>query len=239
MLAGMAARFIDGYRGLLLDMGRTFMFEGDRFGDGERFAESYAELGGWRIEEERVVRIVRALFSSLIRASDDSSLFETFPAVREQLESLPEARGVPSEEKSRLAAVFARHEIGTIPETCATALKELAGSHVLGVVSNIWSPPQIFLDEFDRAGVRGCFETIVFSSDHRCIKPSPRLIGKALGMMALSPQHAAFVGDSWERDLQPARALGMGTIHVTREATAADCAIGDLADLLSATRGAP
>ena len=135
--------------------------------------------------------------------------------------------------------MLARHEIGTIPPACATALRALAESHHLGVVSNIWAPSQIFLDEFERAGVRNCFDTIVFSSDHRCIKPSPRLFLKALGMMALRPQYAAFVGDSWQRDMEPARALGMGTVHVTRGATEADCAIGDLPDLLSATRGGP
>ena len=235
----MAARFIDGYRGLLLDVCNTFMFGCDRFGEDERFVETYAELGGWRIEEERVDLIVRALYASLCRAGDDSSLFEAFPTVRERLDGLSEARGVPSEEKARLAAVLARHEMGTIPETCATAIRALAESHHLGVVSNIWSPSQTFLDEFERAGVRNCFETIIFSADHRCIKPSPRLFEKALGMMALRPRQAAFVGDSWERDMEPARALGMGTIHITRDKTAADCAIGDLPDLLSATRGAP
>ena len=45
----MAGRFIDGYRGLLLDVCNTFMFGCDRFGEDERFVETYAELGGWRI----------------------------------------------------------------------------------------------------------------------------------------------------------------------------------------------
>lgn len=67
-------------------------------------------------------------------------------------------------------------------------------------------------------------ECQVFSSDQRSIKPSPRLFLQALGMLDLPPQEVLFIGDSLERDIAPAKALGVATCWVTACGGGADVA---------------
>jgi len=42
-------------------------------------------------------------------------------------------------------------------------------------------------------------------------KPDPKLFGLALERLKLPAESVAFVGDSFERDILPAKALGMQT----------------------------
>lgn len=138
-----------------------------------------------------------------------------------------------------LEQVFAYHEIGTIPESHVLALQRLRRTHQLGVVSNIWSKSDLYLKEFERVGISNLFETIVFSSDHGCIKPSPFLFAKAIGAFDASGAKTVFVGDSLKRDVAGAKAAGLEAIWIDSSdeqavATVAslDLVITDLCDLV-------
>jgi putative hydrolase of the HAD superfamily len=63
------------------------------------------------------------------------------------------------------------------------------------------------------SGLLALFKTVVFSSQGRSIKPSPRLFQQALSAF---PENSAilFVGDSLERDIIPAKALGLSTAWI-------------------------
>ena len=67
-------------------------------------------------------------------------------------------------ELARLVDVFTEHELGHVPITYASFLRELSDGHELGVAFlNIYAPKQRWLREFERAGIDGVFRKLVFS----------------------------------------------------------------------------
>jgi putative hydrolase of the HAD superfamily len=61
------------------------------------------------------------------------------------------------------------------------------------------------------------FDVVVFSSDVGVKKPDPRIFHAALDAMSLEPEHALFIGDSFENDILGARKAGMQAMFI-REA---------------------
>jgi HAD superfamily hydrolase (TIGR01549 family) len=73
--------------------------------------------------------------------------------------------------------------------------------------------------------VEACFQTVVYGGDTRQRKPHPEALLLALARMAVTPDRAAYVGDSPE-DVEMARAAGVRAVGVpggfpNREALAA------------------
>jgi putative hydrolase of the HAD superfamily/5'-nucleotidase len=101
-----------------------------------------------------------------------------------------------------------------VPDRYAAAIKRLAVTHRLGVVSNILSHKGLWLVEFARAGVLPLFATTVFSSDGRSVKPSRRLFEQALGALGTPQSEVVFVGDSLRFDIGGAAAVGLATVWV-------------------------
>jgi FMN phosphatase YigB (HAD superfamily) len=107
------------------------------------------------------------------------------------------------------------------------------------VVSDIWSKNDLFLQEFERAGVRDLFDVIVFSSDHGCVKPSSLLFRKALEAFTVDDARIVFVGDSLQRDIIGAQSAGLATVWINSAGAAPptehpqpDRVIRDLRELL-------
>ena len=73
----------------------------------------------------------------------------------------------------------------------------------------------------------------MFSTEVGAIKPSARPFLAALDAVGASPDEVLFVGDSLERDILPARKLGMTTCLVGTSApgVAADFHIQSIAEL--------
>ena len=94
-------------------------------------------------------------------------------------------------------------------------LLRLSRTHQLGLVSNIWARKAAWLAEFERAGIRNIWRTVVFSSDSRSIKPSLRLFHQALAAFDSAPCEVVFVGDNLRVDIEPAKALGLATVWIT------------------------
>ena len=209
-------RFIDRFDVLLLDMGETFMFGCDRFG--EDLGSTYAALGGRRLEAREVGRLLEALLHALLPIARDPRRFESFPTVAAHLAQLPQAAHLPPAEQDLLAQTFALHEVGTIPPSHADALARLSRTHRLGLISNVWSDREVFVRETMRAGVWSLFETVVFSSEHGCIKPSPRLFELAIEAMACDRAKTVYIGDKLYRDVAGAKAAGLACIWVNKTA---------------------
>ena len=235
----MPDRFIDSFDVVLLDMGLTFMFGADRFGEDEDFGGTYRLLGGTVLDDARVHGVIRATFKTMLIAARDPARYDDYLTVMECLRTLPEAGGLPEDELALLVDVFAAHEMGTIPETHAAALHRLHETHPLGLISNIWAPSEPFRNAFAEAGVHGLFDVLVFSSDHGHIKPSAYLFELALKAFDVAPARAVYVGDSHKRDVGGAKAAGMGAVWIndgTREREPGvpepDLTIGDLRELL-------
>ena len=232
-------RFIDQFAVMLLDLHGTFMFGGDRFSETENFGRTYRELGGRALDDEEIRRLVLEVCAAMEQAYADPRYDEHFPSVWHCLEYITRPQGLPEREVGLLECVIARHEVGVIPNAYAAVLRELAQTHKLGIVSNIWSTRDLYVQELERAGIRDLFDVIVFSSDHGTIKPSPHLFMKALEAFAVDRSQIVFVGDSLTRDIAGAKAVGLsavwidtGTGTVDESVPSPDLVIQDLRELL-------
>jgi len=178
---------IDDLNVILLDMGNTFMFECDRFGKEVDYHSTYRSLGGNRLSSESISLLINRLFEHMLEISRNPEHYDRYGTVEGYLRELPESAGLPANERKILESVFARHEVGRIPDSHVAILRELSHTHPLGVISNIWSNRGGFEEEFSRAGIGDLFELIIWSSDHGCIKPSPCIFRKALTYFGVNP----------------------------------------------------
>ncbi|WP_434630658.1 HAD family hydrolase [Chromobacterium sp. CV08] len=64
-------------------------------------------------------------------------------------------------------------------------------------------------------GIAHHFRHVVTIDDAGAAKPDPRIFRHALALENLAPEHCLMVGDDLERDIAPARRLGMAVCHVS------------------------
>ncbi len=177
---GMTNRFIDRFDVILLDMGYTFMFDVDRFGEDEDYHATYRNLGGRSLTPEEVRAPITEVLDLMLSAARDPKRVDDFGDVRRFLRESGAASELPPLELDLIVKVFSRHELGSIPPGHAEALRRLRSSHPLGLVSNVWSPSDVFESALESAGIRDLFTVRVWSSDYLSIKPSARLFQIAL-----------------------------------------------------------
>ena len=211
-------RYLDQFKIILLDMNSTFMFGEDRFHAREDFFSTYQRLGGTRLGRAAVETAIRDCYAGMSGVYQDPSRADDFPSLAEGLRKYA---AVEEADLALLEAVFTQHELGHIPQTHSDCLLRLSRSHKLGVVSNIWAKKAAWLAEFERAGIRDIWQTLVFSPDSRSIKPSPRLFRQAVMNFDTALSDIVFVGDSLHcrhRAGQVVRAVGY-LDHLSRRAT--------------------
>jgi putative hydrolase of the HAD superfamily len=106
-----------------------------------------------------------------------------------------------------------RHENFTLYEDALPVLDELRGHAIkIGLVTN----GQRDLDEFV-AHHRLEVDAMVGSKAHGKIKPHPSIFVAALADLGATPAESVMVGDSYEDDIEGARALGMRAILLDRD----------------------
>ena len=223
-------RWFDRFSVLLLDMNGTFMFGHDRIGPSEDYFATYQTLGGQRLERDRLQEIMHATCNALLRDYESPARFEDFPTLAQAF--LEYGRASESD-LPLLERVFAAHEIGCVPPEHSAFLARAATSHQLGIVSNICARPEPWLKLFAQANQLSLFTSIVFSSEGRAIKPSRTLFTRALADFPASSR-VLFAGDSLERDIIPAKALGLATVWIAAPGSThpdADRVITSLPDL--------
>jgi putative hydrolase of the HAD superfamily len=232
-------RFLDQFEVILLDMGRTFMFEVDRFGEHDDLGATYRRVGGNRLGDRQVHQILCDIFQQMVSDSKNPANYEKFPSVISYLQKHPESSSLPADEIKILEEVFFLHEKGTVPDDYVRTLRRLHSSHRLGIISDIWSRCELFYQELDRLGIRGLFEVIMFSSEVGIIKPSPRIFQMALESLAVEVSKAVYIGDSLRRDVAGAQSMGMATVWIQPDqidqenlAIRPDCIVNDLRDVL-------
>ncbi len=206
------SRWIDRFDVVLLDMGNTFMFGCDRFAEDDGFAATYRRLGGVAVPDGRVDEIILALFRRMLTLARDPARYDDYPSTMDCLCALPQAANLADEELRLLERVFAHHEAGSVPDSHVRALERLAGTHVLGLVSNVWAPSPFFSRALTDAGLMDLFSAVVFSSDHGCIKPCPRIFETALAALSADRNRTVHVGDSLKRDVAGAKGAGLSAV---------------------------
>ncbi len=106
----------------------------------------------------------------------------------------------------------------------------------LGLISNA-SDHSVAI--FENLGLKGYFDSVVFSFQHRFLKPDSRIYQVGLSELGQKPSNALYVGDGGDQELLGARELGFSTILVDRGLPHTDAArlhadhvITDLADII-------
>lgn len=191
-------------------MNGTFMFGEDRFGPQQDYLATYRAAGGDVLSREMLSEIVTAACAALYAAYEDFRRVDDFPSVSEVLRSC--APELSESELRLIEQVIARHEIGQIPDSHADCLRRLAKTHRLGLVSNLWSQKDLWLQEFQRAGIAEVIEHPVFSSDGRSMKPSSVPFEKAIAAFRIPRDRILFVGDSHRCDIEGAHAVGIASV---------------------------
>ncbi len=115
----------------------------------------------------------------------------------------------------------------------ALLLERLESRFRLGVVSNFYGNLADLLGE---SGILRYFDVVIDSGRVGWEKPSQEIFREALKHVALDAEQVIFVGDSYERDMLPSKALGMRTIwlagtHAPGESPGADACISNLKEL--------
>ena len=222
--------FIDQFEVLLLDMNGTFMFGHDRFGPEEDYFATYRALGGRRLDRTGLTAVLAPTLAEVLAVYDNPAHVDDFPSLAEAFRRYGHAEDA---DIPILERIFAAHELGRVPPEHQTFLRQVARTHRLGVVSNLCSHPDLWLSEHPDAETFRLFTALVYSSEGRSIKPSPALFRRALSHF---PGTAAIVliGDSLDRDVIPAKALGLSTVWIAPSGSAhpaADRVVERLPDL--------
>lgn len=147
-------------------------------------------------------------------------------------------RAEEAERNVRSAAVadycylFAKRNINESKLT----LNVLRKNYPLALVTNFYGNMRSVLKDFDL----NCFCAVVESAVAGVRKPDPTIFRMGVDVLACPPDHVLAVGDSFEKDILPARAAGCRTVWMRgrdwetkeRDASAADAVITSLDQLL-------
>jgi HAD superfamily hydrolase (TIGR01549 family) len=206
--------FIKNYEILIFDMGRTFMFEGDRFDDNQDYEKTYRSFGGKPLTNKKLHEIIYKIYGDLLIRSRNPDLQESMITVREYISISESFDKYPEKEKDLIAETFAHHECGVIPKECIETLQILSGSHRLGLISNVWCESHYYRKILEESGVHKLFECMVFSSDHSCVKPSKKIFNLAIDHFGKPPDEMVYTGDNYKRDVVGSKNAGMRSILV-------------------------
>jgi putative hydrolase of the HAD superfamily/5'-nucleotidase len=223
-----APRFIDRFGAVIFDMCKTFMFGHDRFGPHEDFFATYQRLGHSRLTHDQVHDAFRRALDVIHFKYNSSDFYEDFPSVHEVFASVAAKPDVDA-----LEEVFTVHEIGRVPAENHAFLRDLAKTHWIGVLSNICAHPDRWVKSSGDAETFALFDHLSFSSTGRAIKPSSVFFAEVLAA-APKGRPILFVGDDINRDIIPAKRLGLGTAWIAERGAAhpdADVVVEKLVDL--------
>jgi putative hydrolase of the HAD superfamily len=97
-------------------------------------------------------------------------------------------------------------------EGAEALVRSLAGSRRIGLLTN--GPADIQQLKFDATGLADCFDAVVISGEVGVGKPDPAVFALVLDRLGATPETAVMIGDSWERDVLGALAVGMPAVWV-------------------------
>lgn len=136
------------------------------------------------------------------------------------------------------------HPSGTLYPDAAVLFQELHGHVATGILAN---QEATVVDALTRDGLAPYIDIWGVSAVVGHEKPSPEFFGWALAAAGVSAEHAVHIGNRLDTDIRPAKALGLGTVWVTRgeapddptpeQLAEADLSVPDLTGLASILLG--
>ncbi len=200
-------------KALLFDFGGTIDTGGVHWS--EKFRDAYGIAGldiPRRDYEAAYVAVEAGAVSGRIRPVDGlTRVLEC--QVRMQFEHLREHhsgyRDRLGEEQVGTVAAICRDEVLSNVRAVRPILETLGTRYRLGLVSNYYGNLPSVCEEL---GIESLFDSIVDSAVVGVRKPDPLIFSIAMRKLgALSPE-TAVIGDSYDRDIQPAKSIGCFTI---------------------------
>ncbi|MFI5283710.1 MAG: HAD family hydrolase [Candidatus Dormibacterales bacterium] len=203
----------------LVDVGGTLwpnswpLREIDGEGRRRRVSDAMPELGPDAVD---------ALVADLISRSriGESTESETVPPADEVVAVALRRSGLPVEARAvmRIRRAMALPVADRL-EPLAGAVELLATIHDLGlrtvIASNTyWRDAETYWDDFRQLGMADHVDAIVTSVDAGHLKPHPAVFQKALRWANVSPAACVMIGNSEEKDVEPAITAGMHAILV-------------------------
>lgn len=221
-------------KAVLFDFGGTIDTGGVHWS--EKFWEWYEKLN---------IPVGKKVYERAFVASDDALLYHPeigsatfFVTLKLQIAGQFRLLGLTDERllHSLLDAVY--NDVQQIIGGAAALLDYLHAKYRLGLVSNFYGNLNIVCREFH---IDALFDILIDSARVGVRKPDPAIFRLALEGLALQPADAYVVGDSYERDIVPAKTLGCRTIWLKgqswkehpKETPAADVVIDKFAQLRS------
>lgn len=202
--------FLSRFEAVLFDLNGTLATGFDRFDDRQDYHHTYSRLGGEALTPNAVTEAVETSLGRCLQRYEDGP-WDPFPNYGEFL-------GVDDPDERRLLEdTVAEHELGSVSTERLTWLKTLAGTHRLGLVSDVWAPGRRLRDYLGSSELVGLLDAIILSSEIGAVKPSARVFALALAELDADPERVVFIGDSYRRDVEGAAACGMATVWVSEE----------------------
>jgi HAD superfamily hydrolase (TIGR01549 family) len=198
-------------RAVLLDAGGTLIHPDHEFILDRLAVEGVeADTAAYEAARGRADTVVRDRLRSDDPGTDADRIRDWFGALLMGL-------GLPEDRLEAVgAALRQRHQEGRLwtraaPGTLET-LRELREAGLrLAVVSNADGRVAEYLAG---AGLSGAFDLIVDSGSVGIEKPDPRIFALALDRLGVDAGEAVHVGDSWEIDVEGARAAGIRPVYL-------------------------
>ena len=93
-------------------------------------------------------------------------------------------------------------------------VKDLSGKYKLGLVSNYYGNVKNVLLEL---GILNYFDTVIDSKEVNIYKPDERIFKTAIEELKVKEEDTIVIGDSYERDITPAKNIGCKTILLLKK----------------------
>ncbi len=101
----------------------------------------------------------------------------------------------------------------TLPEANRNLLMALKERHKIGLVTNFDDTDTVYR-VLEREGIFNLFEAVAISAEVGVRKPRAEIFLFACKKLAVLPEEALFIGDSWESDVGGAKGLGMDVVWI-------------------------
>ncbi len=201
-------------KGVIFDYGGTIDTNGIHWG--EVIREEYRRAGVMiekTLFREAYVYAERALAKAPIINADDTFRTLLHKKMALQAEYLNEkSYPIDNEKAGEIADGCYRRVLDTLA-TSRTIVEELSDRYPTVLVTNFYGNMPVVLKEF---GIDSCFGHIIESAVVGLRKPDPALFAKGVEALGLEPFEVVVIGDSYRKDIHPARTLGCKAVWLKK-----------------------